>query len=204
MSVNADVNINIDATTPAVQKVDDATNKINQNWVAMRNQQRAVQREFELNNRTLVRTGRLLNTVGSIVQRVISIYNTWQLLQIRNQLATKNLADAQRDLQDIFVEYGGTSREFQDGQRRVQEEHQKMIDLANENIIAYTLMVTAIIAQSGRLVTSVIPKLRSVTTAIKNVGSATGARSRCKNPFNTWWHWCRSWICRIISCTTCR
>ena len=93
----------------------------------MRNQQRAVQREFELNNRNLVQTGRDLTTVGSIVQRVISVYNTWQLLQIRTALTAKNLRDAQKDLQDTFLEFGGTSREYQEALERVNEAEKEAV-----------------------------------------------------------------------------
>lgn len=182
MGISTDVNINVDATTPAVEKIDDATKRINQNWVAMRNQQRAVQREFELNNRTLVQTGRLLNTVGSIVQRVISVYNTWQLLQIRNQLATRNLADAQRDLRETFIEFGGTSREYQDALERVSREQEEMKRLADETRIAYALMVISILAQSGRLITGVVPKLKSATTALRNFRGATGTSASTPAP----------------------
>lgn len=168
VDANADVQININATDNASTVVDTATKRINRSWITMRNQQRAVQREFELNNRTLVQTGRLLNTVGSIVQRVISIYNTWQLLQIRNALATKNLRDAQKDLQDIFLEFGGTSREYQEQLERINQAEEEAQRVANETWLVYALMITGIVAQFGRL-PKLIPQMKRFSNAVKNL-----------------------------------
>jgi hypothetical protein len=172
------VQITINATDNASTVVDTATKRINRSWIQMRNQQRAVQREFELNNRTLVQTGRILTTVGSIVQRVISVYNTWQLLQIRTALTAKNLRDAQRDLQDVFLEFGGTSREFQEAQQRVIDQQEEMQRVAKETNFVYALMVVGILTQLGRL-TKIIPQLKKFTATVKGLrGGATGSTTQ--------------------------
>lgn len=170
--------ITINATDNASTVVDTATKRINRSWIQMRNQQRAVQREFELNNRTLVQTGRILTTVGSIVQRVISVYNTWQLLQIRTALTAKNLRDAQRDLQDVFLEFGGTSREFQEAQQRVIDQQEEMQRVANETNFVYALMVVGILTQLGKL-TKIIPQLKKFTASVKGLrGGAIGSTTQ--------------------------
>lgn len=159
MSANADVNIGINATDNATAVVDSATKKINRSWISMRNQQRAVQREFELNHRTLTQTTRILQTVGATVQRLISIYNTWQLLQIRSALSTKNLRDAQRDVNDAFLEFGGTSKEYQDALMRQKEVQEQARNDAKETTITYGLMAFAILSHGASLVTRGIPPL---------------------------------------------
>ncbi len=80
-TVDADVSITINANDNASVKVESAARKINKQWREMRLEQRAVQQSFELSNQKFVATSRVLNQVGSIVGRVQSAFNTYQLTQ---------------------------------------------------------------------------------------------------------------------------
>lgn len=150
-TINADVNITINAEDKATVQVESAARKINRQYRELRIEQRAVQQSFELSNQKFVATSRVLNQVGSIVGRVQSVYNTYQLSQIRIQDATKNTADATRDLSDAIVEFGLNSPEAIAAAERRTEALEQEERAANDMLIVYGLIAAQIATLVGRV-----------------------------------------------------
>ena len=105
-STEADVQIILEGQDNASVVIEDAAKRINRQYRTMRNEQRAVERQFEINNRQFVQTGRVLGSMGSIISRVRGVYNTFLLQQIRNEQTARNVRDAQKDLNDAIAQFG--------------------------------------------------------------------------------------------------
>lgn len=92
-TLDADVNIILNSKDHASEVVEEATKRINKSFRQMRAENRALTGAFELQHRSLMQAGRAIHTLGSVAQRAISIFNTWQLMQIRqNQLTDRRIA----------------------------------------------------------------------------------------------------------------
>ncbi|MFM7796632.1 MAG: hypothetical protein ACKO7N_07695 [Candidatus Nitrosotenuis sp.] len=167
--IDTNVNIIINAEDNASSVVSSTTQTIEQRFKAHRTQLKAVRMEYELNHRGLLTTMRAMQSVGMVVNRAVSIYNSWNLMQLRIQTANKNLADSQRNLNQIIDEYGMGSPEH----IRALEEEAKMkkevADASNDAKIQFGLMVISMIADTTRIVTSVIPRLRLLLGMIKTI-----------------------------------
>ena len=177
-TINADVNITINAEDNATVKVESAARKINRQWRELRIEQRAVQQSFELSNRKFVATGRVLNQVGSIVGRVQSAYNTYQLAQIRIQDATRNTADATRDLSDAIVEFGLNSPEAISAAEKRTDALENEKRAANDALIAYGLIAVTIVTLIGRVpaLTGALKVLnKTLRSTPKTLGPTAGA-----------------------------
>lgn len=171
-SVDTDVNITINAKDNASSIVDSATKKINKNWKEMHDQQRAVRREFELNNRGLVTTARAIQSVGSMVNRAISLYNTWNIMQIRVQDANRNVYESQQDLNEVLDEYGQDSPQFRkalEANQRALEDQKKAQDDAK---LGMGLLVTSLAADATRIITDVVPKFKTLRAVIAGTSAA--------------------------------
>jgi len=173
-TINADVNISINAEDKATIKIESAARKINRQYREMRIEQRAVQQSFELSNQKFVATSRVLNQVGSIVGRVQAVYNTYQLSQIRIQDATKNTADATRDLSEAIVEFGLNSPEAIAAAERRTEALEQEERAANDMLVTYGLIIATIATLVGR-----VPGL---TTAIKGLNQAFKSAPKTAGP----------------------
>lgn len=173
-TINADVNITINAEDNATVKVESAARKINRQWRELRIEQRAVQQSFELSNRKFVATGRVLNQVGSIVGRVQSAYNTYQLAQIRIQDATRNTADATRDLSAAIVEFGLNSPEAISAAEKRTDALENEKRAANDALIAYGLIAVTIVTLIGR-VPALTGALKVLNKTLKSTPKSLGA-----------------------------
>lgn len=173
-SVDADVNIQFNFKDNATGRARTAKNEIDQAWTEMRNTQRRAQREFELNNRTLTATSRVLTGLSFTVGRVLSLYNTWNLLQLRVQDANQNLRDSQRDLDEVLAQFGENSPEFQKALERNAEVMEEQKRVQRDVAIGYAIMMTQMIASSGQLVTTVIPRIKKLNTTLAGTGSRLG------------------------------
>lgn len=169
-SIDADVNITINAEDNATVVVESAARKINRQWRELRLEQRAVQQSFELSNRRFTATSRLLQSTTSIVGRAQSAFNTYQLSQLRVQTATKNAADAQRDLNDAIVEFGVGSPEAIDAARR-NTDTMKELERANRDAgLAFVFIGTSIATAFGGI-PRIIGNLKNLKFALKGVSS---------------------------------
>lgn len=174
-SVDADVNIILRADDQASGTVDSATKSINANWKQMNDVQRAAGREFQVNHSQLFALGRAMTATGRIVDHSISLFNSYNLMQLRLETATQNTADAQERLAQAIAQYGPNSTEAIKAAKdlkKVQDEAKKASDEAR---IQFALMVASAVAQSGTLVTTVIPRLLALRTALFGVSAAEAA-----------------------------
>ena len=170
-TIDADVNITINAEDNATVKVETAAKKINRQWREMRLEQRAVQQQFELTNRRFVATSRVLQSVGSVVSRVQSAFNTYQLAQLRVQTATKNAADAQRDLNDAIVEFGlGSPEALEAARRNIEATNQ--IEQSNRDLGLSYAFIGLTLATAFGGVPKIIGNLKNLRSVLKGVSGA--------------------------------
>ena len=187
-SIETDVNITINSDDKASAQIETSAAKINKAWKSIRDEQRLVQRQFEVNNQTFIATTRVMNQVGSIVGRLTSLYNTYTLMQIRNQDAARNLSEEQRGLNEVLAEFGPNSEEFVRQLDRIKAAEEQVEAASRDTAIGYALIIAQIATLSGRLPT-LISRLKGLKgvlggkgaaavaskSAVGGVGSATGA-----------------------------
>ena len=172
--VDTDVNIRINAEDNASSVVNSTTLNLENRFKAHRAQLKMVRMEYELNHKGLLTTLRAMQSVGMLVNRAISLYNSYTLTQIRTRDAVRRVAESERDLAMIRAEFGENSPQF----RRAEEERIKALEdekrATDEARIGYVLMVASLVADSSRIITTVIPRFRSllnILRAIKTTGS---------------------------------
>ncbi|MCZ6583056.1 MAG: hypothetical protein O6761_07805 [Thaumarchaeota archaeon] len=173
-SIDADVNITINAEDNATIVVESAARKINRQWRELRLEQRAVQQSFELSNRRFTATAKLLQSTTSIIGRAQSAFNTYQLSQLRVQTATKNAADAQRDLNDAIVEFGVGSPEAIEAARRNTDTMKELERANNDAALAFVFIGTSIATAFGGI-PRIIGNLKNLKFALKGVSPITKA-----------------------------
>ena len=167
--IDTNVNIIINAEDNASSVVSSTTQTIEQRFKAHRTQLKAVRMEYELNHRGLLTTMRAMQSVGMVVNRALSIYNSWNLMQLRIQTANKNVSDSQRDLNQILDQFGRDSPEFRraiEANKQALEDQKKAQDEAR---LGMALMVISMIADSTRIITTVIPRLRLLLGMVKTI-----------------------------------
>lgn len=152
-----------------------STEKINLAWRRVRDEQRSVSREFQVNNREVFAAGRAIQSLSSVLSRALTLYNTWNLLQIRVQDANRNVRDSQKDLNEVFAEFGPDSKEFFDAMEAQKEALEEQQRVQRDTSIGYGLMVASIGAMSGQIITNVIPKLKTLNKTLGGVGGRLGS-----------------------------
>ena len=167
--VDTNVNIKINAEDNASGVVNSTTQNLENRFKAHRAQLRMVRMEYELNHRGLITTMRAMQSVGMVVNRGISLYNSWNLMQIRTQTASKNLADAQKDVNQAMNEFGIGSPEYIRALERQSEATKADADASRDAKIQFALMVVSLIADSTRIATSVIPRLAQLRGLIRSI-----------------------------------
>ena len=167
--VDTNVNIKINAEDNASGVVNSTTQNLENRFKAHRTQLRMVRMEYELNHRGLITTMRAMQSVGMVVNRGISLYNSWNLMQIRTQTASKNLADAQKDVNQAMNEFGIGSPEYIRALERQSEATKADADASRDAKIQFALMVVSLIADSTRIATSVIPRLAQLRGLIRSI-----------------------------------
>jgi len=176
-STEADVQIILEGQDNASVVIEKASKKINRQYRTMRNEQKALERQFEINNRQFVQAGRVMGNIGSIIGRVRGIYNTFLLQQIRNEQTARNVRDAQKDLNDAIAQFGPSSREAIDANDAVTDALQRQEAQAQQNILIWGFLIGSMI-QSVPTILRMIGRMRAllgVTTAVTAATSATAA-----------------------------
>ena len=169
--VDTNVNIKINAEDNASGVVNSTTQNLENRFKAHRTQLRMVRMEYELNHRGLITTMRAMQSVGMVVNRAISLYNSWNLIQLRLQTTSKNLADAQRNLNQTLDEFGAGSPEANRALEEKTQLEKDMADASRDAQIQYALMVVSLIADSTRIATSVIPRLAQLRGLIRSINT---------------------------------
>lgn len=165
---DADVGIILNATDNASGTVDSATKQINQSFRTMNQQQNAMGRQFLTNNQSLYSFGRSMQSVGRITNQAISLFNSYNLMQIRMQQASDDAADAQEKLSEAIAEYGPNSQQAITAAEQVQKAQQAQQQADQQSKTQFVLMVASMVAQSGQLITTVIPRLLALSTTLQS------------------------------------
>lgn len=168
-STNADVNIILNGQDNASIIVEDSVKRTNRAFSQMRNEQRAVARQFELNNRGIVSTMRAINTLGNIAQRGIAVWQAWTLSQIR-------LGDAQRDLRDIQKDLAEAIASGDiEAQTKLREDEADAIErvnqVQNDNILGYIAMGLTIASMASNITTKALPALAKLKNGLTGVNT---------------------------------
>lgn len=183
-SLDADVNIILHAEDRASPEVTNAVKRMSTSWRDHQAQTRAVTRSYEMQNKTMFATARAIQSVGNVVNRAISIYNSFTLTQIRLQDAARNSTEATLNYNEAVARSGEGSPEAikaADARTQALKAEKEATDQAT---IGYAFMVISIIADTTRLMTSVVPRLKalialtrgaSAASAVGGLGAAAGS-----------------------------
>src|SRR5574338_280044 len=171
-SLDADVRIVLNAEDRASGTVDVAAKRINTSYRDMRRQQNALGQSFELNHRTISQSLRGIQAFGNAANRLIGVYQAWNIQQIRNSQTSKDLKAAQDELNDAILEYGINSDQAKEAQEKVNA----LQDEAKQNAIAtaanYVLIGTSVAGMATSMIRKGIPALTRMKTAIMGVNAA--------------------------------
>ena len=182
-TLDADVNIILNSQDHASEVVEAATKRINKSVGGMRAETRALNGAFEMQHRTLVRSARSMQSVASMAQRAVSIFNSWQLIQIRqNQLIDRRI-DLEKELAEATA--SGDFERAADVQKelnRLQEEQNKLL---TDQIGLWIIAGSVALGQVGKIVRSLPTVTRGFrklfgqgTTASTGTGTATTTAPR--------------------------
>jgi len=182
-NLDADVAINLEFNDNATAKVDASTKSINKNWRDMRDQQRAVGRQFELNHRTFTQTARSIEAVGHIANRVVNAYQALQLANIRLNDAQREQRDLQRQINEAIRE-GDLEKAADltlDQKKAADEASRAVFDLA----FAYVFMGTAIASAAASISRKLLPALAKISGKTGPIPSTTPTAGGANIPKGT-------------------
>ena len=171
---DADVNITLTATDQASTTVSSATQNINSQFRAMVQTQNAAGRSFLVGNQSLYAYGRAAQSVGRIVDKGISLFNSYNLMQIRIAQATQTNTDAQENLAEAIAQYGQNSPQAQKAAEAATQAQTDLTKATQQAEVQFALMVASMVAQSGTMITTVIPRLTALAASLKAVNSGSG------------------------------
>ena len=154
-SLDADVNIILNAQDHASDTVDAATKRINTSYRQLRGEQRAVSSSFELQHRTLSNSLGTLQRVGSIGMRLLSFYNTFTLNQIRRNQILEREIDLQKELNKAIA--SGDFEEQERIQRQLNQTSEERQRLLREELAMYGFIALATLSWSRGIVKDLIP-----------------------------------------------
>ena len=146
------------STQPMISSLE----KTNLAWKRVRDETKAVQRQFEVNNRTLVATQRVFHTVNSVLRTGMQIYQTYTLMQIRAQDATRNLADSTKNLNDTIAEFGFNSKEAHDVLQQQKKDAEDLAKTNTDNLVGSIWLVVTAISAVFTAATSAIPRVKQL------------------------------------------
>lgn len=155
--------------------------KTNLAWKRVRDETRTVQRQFEINNRTLIATQRVFHSVNSVLRTGMQIYQTYTLMQIRAQDATRNLRDANDDLNDVLAEFGPNSKEYLDALKKQKEAAEDLAKTNSDNLVGSIWLIVTALGSVFTAATSAIPRVKQLLA----LGGKVGAKVPSKAPVST-------------------
>jgi hypothetical protein len=119
----------------ASDSVQSAVTRINSRYRDFRNTQRAVGRGFELEHQGFSNTIRSLTTVGRVAHTATSIFQRYNVMQLRMEQGARSLKRAQSDLSEAISKYGANSAQAAKASANLTEEQAKNAALQRENIL---------------------------------------------------------------------
>lgn len=162
-SLDADVNIRLNAEDNASQPIDNSVKSIDRSFIQMRNGLRANERSFYLQHQSIYKLNQIMGTLRHVTGAGIQVMNTMLLSQIRNQQAAKNLRDAIRDQSDAFAEFGAGSREFSDAQERVNEVIQEQKDQVIQDTLQWITLGSYLVGTILPVITKIASRMKGTT-----------------------------------------
>lgn len=154
-SLDADVNIRLNAEDNASQPIDNSVKSIDRSFVQMRNSLRANERSFYLQHQSVYQLTRAMGVLRSVTGVGVSVMNNLLLTQIRNATEAKNLRDAIRDENDAIIEFGYGSRQANDAHERTTEIMKQQHDQLIQNILQWVTLGTY-------LASTIVPNLTKI------------------------------------------
>jgi len=139
-----------------------STQKINLAWRRVRDEQRSVQRAFEINNRTLVATTRVIRSVTGVLRTAVSAYQTYTLMQIRSQDAARNLRDATQNLNEVLAEFGFGSMEYIKALQDMKDTADETARTTKDNLVGSLLLVADVLSSIFIGAVVAIPKVKQL------------------------------------------
>ncbi|HVI41533.1 MAG TPA: hypothetical protein VM577_12850, partial [Anaerovoracaceae bacterium] len=170
--MSADVGIRLTAEDDASATVDSAVTNINNSYKDFISTTRTASREYITNNQTLFELGRTMQSVGRVTDKAISLFNSYNLMQIRISSATQNVADAQEKLAEAIAQYGPSSSEAEKAGKDLQKQQEALKKATEDAQIQFALMVASSVAQSGTLISTVIPRIVAFTASLREAAVA--------------------------------
>lgn len=168
----ADVAIRLTAEDDASATVDSAVTNINNSYKDFISTTRTASREYITNNQQLFELGRTMTSVGRVTDKAISLFNSYNLMQIRIASATQNVADAQEKLAEAIAQYGPSSSEAEKAGKDLQKQQEALKKATEDAQIQFALMTASAVAQSGTLISTVIPRIAAFTASLKEAAVA--------------------------------
>lgn len=172
---DADVNINLEFNDNATPEVQRSAKDINRSWREMRDEQRAVGRQFELNHRSFTQTARAIQFVGSAATRMINIYQAWTLSQIRHNETLRRQADLAREINQAIAE--GDIQKAVDLQKELADETARANSELLDQYAFFILVASSVAGTAAQITRKLIPaltRLTGKTTPVSNIPKAGG------------------------------
>ncbi len=133
--IDADVHLIMTAEDRATPEVQSAVDRINSRYREFRNTQRAVGRGFELEHQGFTNSIRALTTVGRVAHTATSIFQRYNVMQLRMEQGARSLKRAQADLSEAISKYGINSAQAAKASANLTEEQAKNTALGRENAL---------------------------------------------------------------------
>lgn len=129
--------INITATDNASPVVDASTKNILANYKVLRQEVRAVNAEFQLQNQGLVAMGNAFRSVGSIAGSFMNIFTQYETMQIRVTDAQNQLILAQLHYNQVLAEQGPGTNDAIAASIQLQEAKQAVAQATQQETLGY-------------------------------------------------------------------
>lgn len=180
LQTRAEVEIEVVAKgDQAVQTNRRTVDSINRDYKSLRQEQLAVRHEFELNNRSLVATQRVLSGVGRVAGTLTTMWTKYNIAQIRVADADRNAMEATAEYLRTLAEFGPAAQQTQDALRQQTEALEDQQRAANDARLMYVFLGIESAQAIGGMI-GAIPKLKELATTLRGVAAAntlTGAAS---------------------------
>lgn len=174
---DADVKITLTADDQASSTVDSATAQINASFRTMTQTQNAMGRSYLVNNQSVFALGRAMQSTGRIVDRSLALFNSYNLMQLRISSTAQTAIDAQENLAQVIAQYGANSIQAQTAADQLQKAQAAATKASQDAAVQFALMTASMVAQSGTMIVTVIPRLIALRDTLAAVGIASGVNA---------------------------
>ena len=134
-SIEADVKLIMTAEDRMSGPVQDAVSRVNSQYRQMRNTQKSIGRGFEIEHQGFSSTIRGLTAIGRVAHTATSIFQRYNIMQLRMAEGARSLKKAQSDLAVAIGKYGANSQQAASAAADLNQEQAKNASLQRENIL---------------------------------------------------------------------